>query len=44
MSDGKRFDQALRALDKFIAEHQHPATPPAEAKQPASTTAATRPR
>jgi hypothetical protein len=44
MSDGRRFDQALRALDKFIAEQQHPATPPAEAKQPASPAVATRPR
>jgi hypothetical protein len=44
MSDGRRFDQALRALDKFIAEHQQPASPPAETKQPATTTAATPPR
>jgi hypothetical protein len=44
MSDGRRFDQALRALDKFIAEQQRPAAPPAEAKQPTSSPDATQPR
>jgi hypothetical protein len=44
MSDGRRFDQALRALDKFIVEQQHAATPPAVAKQPAAPAAAPQPR
>jgi hypothetical protein len=44
MSDRRTFDQALRALDKFIAEHQQPTPPPAETKQPVATTAATPPR
>jgi hypothetical protein len=44
MSDGRRFDQALRALDKFIAEQLRPAAPPAEAKQPASSPDTTQPR
>jgi hypothetical protein len=26
MGDGRTFDQAVRALDKFIAEHTSPAT------------------
>jgi hypothetical protein len=41
MSDGRRFDQALRALDKFIAEQQHDAKSPADTERPADPAAAT---
>jgi hypothetical protein len=36
MSDGKRFDQAVRALDKFIAEHELDESPPPELGEPSA--------